>query len=74
MSVIFKSFKREVCAWCFGYAFAESGKRKWSVKLDKVDRNGAGAWFCSECCKGTWTTDYQAGDDGVGRQLCTGKI
>ena len=64
-SVIFRSFKREVCAWCFAYAF-ESGKRKWSVKLDKVDRNGAGAWFCSENCRETWTTDYQAGDDGVG--------
>ena len=64
-SVIFRSFKREVCAWCFAYAF-ESGKRKWSVKLDPVDRNGAGAWFCSEICRETWTTDYQAGDDGVG--------
>ena len=37
-SVIFRRFKREVCAWCFAYAF-ESGKRKWSVKLDEVDRN-----------------------------------
>ena len=64
-SVIFKSFKREVCAWCFAYAF-ESGKRKWSVKLDKVDHHGAGAWFCSEICRETWTTDYQVGDDGVG--------
>ena len=64
-SVIFKKFKREVCAWCFAYAF-ESGKRKWSVKLDQVDRNGAGAWFCSGSCRETWTADYQAGDDGVG--------
>jgi len=64
-SVIFRSFKREVCAWCFAYAF-ESAKRKWSVKLDKIDRNGAGAWFCSEICRETWTADYQAGDDGVG--------
>ena len=64
-SVIFRRFKREVCAWCFAYAF-ESGKRKWSVKLDEVDRNGAGAWFCSGSCRETWTTDYQAGDDGVG--------
>ena len=64
-SVIFKRFKREVCAWCFAYAF-ESGKRKWSVKLDEVNRNGAGAWFCSGSCRETWTTDYQAGDDGVG--------
>ena len=64
-SVIFRKFKREVCAWCFAYAF-ESGKRKWSVKLDQVDRNGAGAWFCSGSCRETWTTDYQAGDDGVG--------
>ena len=64
-SVIFRRFKREVCAWCFAYAF-ESGKRKWSVKLDEVDRNGAGAWFCSGSCRETWTSDYQAGDDGVG--------
>ena len=64
-SVIFRKFKREVCAWCFAYAF-ESGKRKWSVKLDQVDRNAAGAWFCSGSCRETWTTDYQAGDDGVG--------
>jgi SET domain len=63
-SVIFRRFKREVCAWCFAYAF-ESGRRKWSIKLDEVDRNGAGAWFCSESCRGTWTTDYQVGD-GVG--------
>ena len=63
-SVIFRSFKREVCAWCFAYAF-ESGKRKWSVKLDEVDQNGAGAWFCSESCREIWTVDYQAGDDGV---------
>ena len=64
-SVIFKSFKREVCAWCFAYAF-ESGKRKWSVKLDEVDSNGAGAWFCSESCRETWITDYQVGDGGIG--------
>src|ERR1700678_3859656 len=64
-SIIIRSFKREVCAWCFAYAF-ESGKRTWSVKLDVVDRNGAGAWFCSEGCRETWTADYQAGDDGVG--------
>ncbi|KAF8815567.1 SET domain-containing protein [Phlegmacium glaucopus] len=64
-SVIFRSFKREVCAWCFAYAF-ESGKKKWSIKLDEVNRNSAGAWFCSKSCRETWTTDYQAGDDGVG--------
>lgn len=49
-SVIFWKFKREVCAWCFAYAF-ESGKSKWSIKLGEDHRGAGGAWFCSEGCR-----------------------
>ncbi|CAA7257505.1 unnamed protein product [Cyclocybe aegerita] len=54
-SVIFRPFKKEVCAWCFAYAF-ESGKSKWSIKLS-VDN--AGAWFCSEHCEELWIKEHE---------------
>ncbi|KAJ3517095.1 hypothetical protein NLJ89_g716 [Agrocybe chaxingu] len=54
-SVIFRPFKKEVCAWCFAYAF-ESGKSKWSIKLS-VDN--AGAWFCSEHCEEFWIKEHE---------------
>ncbi|KAF8154552.1 hypothetical protein B0H34DRAFT_676312 [Crassisporium funariophilum] len=64
-NVIFRKFRREVCAWCFAYAF-ESGKRKWNIKVEEDDRNGAGAWFCSQECRLSWIGDYKTAGDDVG--------
>ncbi|TFK36271.1 hypothetical protein BDQ12DRAFT_687122 [Crucibulum laeve] len=54
-SVIFRKFRKEVCAWCFSYAF-ESGRSSWKIRVD-----GAGVWFCSEECKERWVDGSDRG-------------
>ncbi|KAF9474644.1 hypothetical protein BDN70DRAFT_884572 [Pholiota conissans] len=57
--VIFWKFRREVCAWCFEYAF-ESGKNKWSVRLaEGAHGEGSGAWFCSQECRDAYLCEHQ---------------
>jgi hypothetical protein len=57
--VVFWKFRREVCAWCFAYAF-ESGKNKWSVRLAEGSRGeGGGAWFCSAECRGKYLCEHE---------------
>jgi len=63
--VILRKFRREICAWCFAYAF-EHGKNKWSVKLDEREQTPAGAWFCSNACRDRWIKHYGLGEEGAG--------
>lgn len=61
---IYRTFRKEVCAWCFKY---ERG-RNWKVKLttparDDGDRpavalNGGGMVFCSDDCRNAWYNEY----------------
>ncbi|KAJ7220648.1 hypothetical protein GGX14DRAFT_431573 [Mycena pura] len=48
-SVIYRDFRKEVCAQCFAYAF-DARRSSWNVKLAE----GSGVWFCSEACRGDW--------------------
>ncbi|KAL0575427.1 Histone-lysine N-methyltransferase set-6 [Marasmius crinis-equi] len=50
-SVIFREYRKEVCAQCFSYAF-DNQRRTWSVKVE-----GMGVWFCSEGCRKVWEDD-----------------
>lgn len=67
-SVVLQKFKKEVCAWCFSYAF-ESGKGKWIVKpvypdepvQGKIRLFEAGLWFCSVSCRDKWVEKYEVG-------------
>ncbi|KAH7882983.1 SET domain-containing protein [Phlebopus sp. FC_14] len=56
--VIYKDYRREVCAECFAYSASDlvsasaNASRTWS---EKWSRDGAAAaWFCSEACKQVW--------------------
>lgn len=69
-SVVFRKFKREVCGWCFAYSF-ESGKNKWSIRLDDPRKKGCGGngdggggtWFCMDECRESWVRSYHFGQD-----------
>ena len=61
--VILRKFRKEICAWCFAYAF-EHGKNKWSIKLDEGEQTPAGAWFCSNVCRNRWVGHYGIGEEG----------
>ncbi|KAF8655003.1 hypothetical protein AX16_003307 [Volvariella volvacea WC 439] len=50
-SVIYRVFRREVCAQCFLYAF-DVGRNTWNVKNDS--QPGSGVWFCGEECRDAW--------------------
>lgn len=62
--VIYRTFRKEVCAWCFKY---ERG-RNWKVKLTITARedgdrppaasNGGGMVFCCEDCRNAWYNEY----------------
>ena len=59
--VIYRTFRKEVCAWCFAY---ERG-RNWKVKftIDGTTSNGGGLVFCCEECRQSWYGEY--GDIGL---------
>lgn len=69
-SVVLRKFKREVCGWCFAYSF-ESGKSKWSIRLDDPRKKGSGengdggggTWFCTDECRESWVQSYHFGQD-----------
>ncbi|KAG7095251.1 hypothetical protein E1B28_006024 [Marasmius oreades] len=48
-SVIYREYRKEVCAQCFAYAF-DSKRSTWSVKVERL----AGFWFCGEDCRSVW--------------------
>ncbi|CAN6599585.1 potential protein lysine methyltransferase Set6p [Trichomonascus vanleenenianus] len=66
-SVVFKPFKKEVCAFCYRYEI----NRTWKIRLDhpptstKKDRQRtyAGVVFCSPECRESWSLHYDS--DGL---------
>lgn len=50
-TVIYRIFRKEVCGYCFAYAF-DAGKNAWNVKYDALPGNGV--WFCREDCRDAW--------------------
>ncbi|TFK50366.1 SET domain-containing protein [Heliocybe sulcata] len=65
--VVYRVFRKEVCAWCWRYAWDDGGKRNWSVKVNcggkgkERDRARGGLWFCGEECKEEWMKDDEDG-------------
>ncbi|KIK29449.1 hypothetical protein PISMIDRAFT_89322 [Pisolithus microcarpus 441] len=61
--VIYKDYRREVCAQCFAYAASDSTplkvaqSRVWSIKWKPEGCQASTAWFCSEDCKEAWGKD-----------------
>ncbi|KAI6132914.1 SET domain-containing protein [Pisolithus croceorrhizus] len=61
--VIYKDYRREVCAQCFAYAASDSAppevaqSRVWNTKWKPEGFQGSTAWFCSEDCKEAWEKD-----------------
>lgn len=61
--VIYKDYRREVCAQCFAYAASDSTplevaqSRVWSIKRKPEGCQASTAWFCSEDCKEAWEKD-----------------
>lgn len=59
--VIYKDYRKEVCAHCFAYSASDhatstvGASRTWSIKWSRA--GAATAWFCSECCKDSWEHD-----------------
>ncbi|THG94866.1 hypothetical protein EW145_g8061, partial [Phellinidium pouzarii] len=59
--VLFRAFRKEVCAWCFRY---ERG-RNWKTRFDApsvCNSNGGGMVFCCAACRAAWLGEY--GEDG----------
>jgi hypothetical protein len=54
VSVIYRKFRKEVCGYCFAYAF-DSHRNSWNVKLDSQTSNGV--WFCTEECRDAWVVE-----------------
>ncbi|KAG1733320.1 hypothetical protein EDB19DRAFT_1911672 [Suillus lakei] len=54
--VIYKDYRREVCAQCFAYAASTSRSigdpRTWSIRSCKATAESV--WFCTDDCKVTW--------------------
>ncbi|KAK9366471.1 hypothetical protein V1509DRAFT_629540 [Lipomyces kononenkoae] len=50
-SVIFRDFRKEVCAYCFAYDLG----RTWKVRLRGPET--AGLWFCGEECRDRWVKE-----------------
>ncbi|KAK9354725.1 hypothetical protein V1523DRAFT_407116 [Lipomyces doorenjongii] len=50
-AVIFRDFRKEVCAYCFAYELG----RTWKVRLRGTE--SAGLWFCSESCREQWVNE-----------------
>ncbi|KAF9456320.1 hypothetical protein BDZ94DRAFT_404956 [Collybia nuda] len=57
-TVIYRKFRKEVCAHCFAYAF-DVRKNTWNVKLD--GQAGNGVWFCKEECRDAWVIEQNVG-------------
>lgn len=61
--VIYRDYRREVCAQCFAYAASDSTlpevaqSRVWSIKWKPEGCQASTAWFCSEDCKEAWGKD-----------------
>ncbi|KAF9067919.1 hypothetical protein BDP27DRAFT_1327994 [Rhodocollybia butyracea] len=51
-SVVYASYKKEVCAHCFAYAY-ESQKSTWNIK---TSFDGSSSYFCSDICKDDWNS------------------
>nr|GAT55939.1 protein lysine methyltransferase [Mycena chlorophos] len=58
-SVVFREFRKEVCARCFAYAF-DAKRNTWNVRLDV--RSGNGMWFCSDECRDEWVEEGGGGE------------
>lgn len=68
-SVIYREFRKEVCGYCFKYAFDE-GTNTWNVRLEegvKIGGEGnvpsAGVWFCCVECRAKWAQEVNV--DGL---------
>lgn len=59
--VIYKVYRKEVCAQCFAYSASDhspstvGSSRTWSIKWSRV--GATTAWFCSDACKDSWERD-----------------
>ena len=59
--VIYKDYRKEVCAHCFAYSASDhtphtvGSSRTWSIKWSRA--GAATAWFCSDGCKDSWEQD-----------------
>jgi len=63
-SVIYREYRKEVCAYCFSYSFEANRGRTWNIKLDP---NGTGGVrFCSIECKDTWRKEEDV-DNMIGQ-------
>jgi hypothetical protein len=57
-SVVFREFRKEVCAWCFAY----DGWRGLRCKIDDKESGGnGGERFCGETCRELWSQDGMRG-------------
>lgn len=56
--VIYKVYRKEVCAQCFAYSASDhapstvGSSRTWSIKWSRA--GATTAWFCSDVCKDNW--------------------
>ncbi|CAK5276692.1 unnamed protein product [Mycena citricolor] len=50
-SVIYREFRKEVCAQCFAYSF-DVRRNAWNIRNEVP---GAGVWFCSSTCRQEWS-------------------
>lgn len=61
--VIYKDYRREVCAQCFAYSASDlappevNRSRVWSIKWSPEGPAASAAWFCSEDCRKAWEKD-----------------
>lgn len=59
LSIIFQTFKKEVCANCFSYDLGRPRKVKLTraseLKRNHQNRTYAGLFFCSEECRDNWS-------------------
>ncbi|KAH7877397.1 uncharacterized protein C8R40DRAFT_1040767 [Lentinula edodes] len=49
-SVVYRRYRKEVCAQCFSYAY-EYNRNTWKVKHEF---DGGSSYFCSDACKEDW--------------------
>ncbi|KAE9399611.1 SET domain-containing protein [Gymnopus androsaceus JB14] len=61
-SVVYRRYRKEVCAQCFSYAF-ESNRNCWNIKHEF---NGSSSYFCSDICKEDWQSTQNV--DGLAAQ------
>ncbi|KAJ3784779.1 hypothetical protein GGU10DRAFT_333651 [Lentinula aff. detonsa] len=53
-SVVYRRYRKEVCAQCFSYAY-EFNRNTWKVKYEL---DGSSSHFCSEICKDEWQSRH----------------